>query len=132
MFRAVLDHPDLPVTLDDLGFDLADLFVKQRRNIALAANDLLTSLDDAVRAERIGLTREAERRLRFLPRFEDRLVRPFRDERRIRFELVDRTDRVERSLGYVSKAFFKVLDWSRHKNISHEQAPKALSVQQPD
>ena len=41
VLRAILDHPDLAVTLDDLSLDLADLFVDQRRDFTIAADDLL-------------------------------------------------------------------------------------------
>ncbi len=49
--RAILDHPDLPVALDDLRLDLADLFIDKRRNLAIAADDRLARLDHAVRAK---------------------------------------------------------------------------------
>lgn len=57
--RAILDHPYLAIAFDDLSFDLADVLVDQRRNLAVAAENLLTSFDHAVRAKRIRLSRES-------------------------------------------------------------------------
>ena len=118
--RTILDHPDLTIAFDDLSLDLADVLIDQRRYFALAREDLLTRLDHTVRAKRIGLPREAERRLRFLPRFEEWLVRPFRRERRVRLKLVDGLDRVERALGDVRQSFFEVFDRS-HEYYLHQQ-----------
>jgi hypothetical protein len=67
VLRTILDHPHLSVTLDDLSFDLADLFVNERRNVALAAEDLFACLDHAVRAKRIGRPGKSQRRFRLLP-----------------------------------------------------------------
>ncbi len=41
MLDAVLDHPDLAITLDDLGFDLADFFVHQNVDRKMAVENLL-------------------------------------------------------------------------------------------
>ena len=34
---AILNHPDLTVAFDDLGFDFADLIIDKRRNVTFAA-----------------------------------------------------------------------------------------------
>jgi len=119
---AILDHPDLTVALDDLRFDLADLFIDEGRDLAIAAQDLLAGLDHTIRTKRIGLAREAERRLRLLPGFEDRLIGPFRDERFAGLELVDRLDGVERAGSDVGQSFFKIFyrshDYSSPKIIT--------------
>src|SRR5688572_18234696 len=67
--RTILDHPYLPVPLNDLCLDLADLLINKRRNLAIAVDDRLARLDHTVRAKAVRLSREAERRLRLLPRF---------------------------------------------------------------
>ena len=79
--RAVLDHQDLAVALDDLGLDLPDLLAEQDLVVALAVEDLLARFAHAVRAERIGLARPAERRLDLLPGLQDGLIGPLRHER---------------------------------------------------
>jgi len=116
VLRTILDHPHLAVPLDDLCLDLADLLINKRRYIAIAIDDRLARLDHTVRAKRIRLPRKSQRWLRLLPRFQDRLIRPLRNERCVRLELVNRADSVKRSRRYVCKALFKVLDRSRHKN----------------
>src|SRR6266478_2940865 len=65
--RAVLDHPDLAIALDNLRFDLADLLVHKVAPVLFAVNDGFASLFDAIRTERIGLPRPAEGRLGLLP-----------------------------------------------------------------
>ena len=65
--RAFLHHQDLAVALDDIGFDLAQLFVLQDLDRQLAVDDLLADLGDALGAERIGLARPAQLRLLLLP-----------------------------------------------------------------
>jgi hypothetical protein len=79
---AILDHQDLAVALDDLGFDLAHLFVHQDRERLLAVENLLADLGDAARAQGIGLARPAQRGLGLLVRLEQRLFGPLRDKRR--------------------------------------------------
>ena len=85
---AVLDHQDLAVALQDRRGDFADLLVEQDRDVLLAVEDRLARLADARRAQRIGLARPAQRRLGLLPRLQQRLVRPLRDERRARVDAV--------------------------------------------
>ena len=63
---AVLHHDDLAVALEDGRFDLADLFVEEDADVFLAVQDFLPRLAHARRAERVGLARPAERRLRLL------------------------------------------------------------------
>ena len=79
--RAILDHQDLAVALDDLGLNLPDLLVQQDLVITLAVENLLARLAHADRAERVGLARPAKRGLHFLPGLLQRDVRPLRDER---------------------------------------------------
>src|SRR5207245_7447527 len=86
--RAVLHHPDLPVALDNLRFDRADLFVHQIAPILLAGNDRLARFFDARGTKRIRLPREAQRGLGLLPGFQQWLVRPLRRDRRIGIALV--------------------------------------------
>src|SRR5205085_6238988 len=98
---AVLDHPNLPVALYDLSLYLADLLrdedcgVNRRR-----AQDFVARLDDALGAQGVCRAREAERRLRLLPRLQKRLVRPLRRERLVRPELVEELYRVEKAAGH--------------------------------
>src|SRR2546422_11082504 len=54
---ALLDHPDLAVALNDLGLDLAHLFLNEISPVLFAAQDLFAGFLDATRAERIGLAR---------------------------------------------------------------------------
>ena len=65
--RAILHHQDLPVALDDFRLDLADLLVEEDRDVLLTVENLLARFARARRAERVGLARPAERRLRLLP-----------------------------------------------------------------
>ncbi len=60
---AVLDHPELAFAFDDLGLDLADLFVRQNVDRQVAVEDLLTNFRHALGTKRIGGARPAERRL---------------------------------------------------------------------
>src|SRR5690349_7992356 len=93
--RAILDHPDLAIALDDLRFDFADLFVHQVAPIFLAVDNGFTRFLDAIWTKRVRLPRPAERRLSLLPRLQERFVRPLRNERRIRVVLVEELNRVE-------------------------------------
>src|SRR5215470_14872218 len=86
---AFLHHPDLTITLDDLRLNFADLFVDEVTPVLFAVQDRLTGFFNAVRTERIGLPRPAERRLRLLPRLQQRLIRPFRGEGRVRIVFVE-------------------------------------------
>ncbi len=73
---AVLHHQDLAVAFDDLGLDLAHLFVQQDLVGQLAVNDLLADLGDAFGTERIGGARPAQGRLLLLVGLQQRLVAP--------------------------------------------------------
>src|SRR5262249_61818051 len=83
---------DLAVALENRRLDLADLLVQQDAHVLLAVEDRLPRFAHARGAERIGLARPAERRLRFLVRLENRLVGPRRRERRILFNLIQRVE----------------------------------------
>src|SRR5690606_32177213 len=117
VLRTILDHPYLAVAFDDLRFDLTDLFINKCRNVALARKYLFAGLDNAVRTQRIRLTRKTKRRLCFLPRFQKRLVRPLRNKRFIRLELIDRLDSFERAAGDIRQSLFKMLDWSHNYSV---------------
>src|SRR5215472_694770 len=93
--RAILDHPDLAVALDNLRLNLADLFVHQVAPVFFAVDDGFARLFDAIRTERVGLPRPAEGRLGLFPRLQERFVRPLWSERRIRVVLVEELNRVE-------------------------------------
>ncbi len=86
---AFLHHPDLTVALDDLRLDFADLLVHQVGPVLLAVHDRIARLFHAIRAQRIGRARPAERGLRLLPRLQQRLIGPFRSEGRIRIVLIE-------------------------------------------
>ena len=50
VLRTILDHPDLSIPLDDLCFDLADLFIHQVAPVLPAVKDRLPRFLYAVRA----------------------------------------------------------------------------------
>src|SRR6202521_4367895 len=93
--RAILHHPHLAVALDDLRLDFADLLVHQVAPVFLARDDGFAGFFPALGAKRIGLPREAQRRLGLFPRLQQWLVRPLRRDGRIRIALVEILDRVE-------------------------------------
>jgi hypothetical protein len=105
--RTILHHQDLAVALENGRLDLADLLVQEDADVLLAVENFLTRLARAGGAQRIGFTRPAERRLRFFVRFEQRLVRPFRRERRT---LVDLVQTVEDDPGAVRRDREPLLD----------------------
>ena len=70
---ALLHHHDLAVLLDDLGLDLAQLFVLQDLDRQLAVEDLLADIRDALGTERIGLARPAQLGLLLFPALEQGL-----------------------------------------------------------
>src|SRR5262249_14839750 len=74
--RAILDHQNLSVALNDLSFDLSYPLVTQDVHGKLAVKDSLADLRDALRAQAVGGPRPAERRLGLLPGFEQGFVRP--------------------------------------------------------
>jgi hypothetical protein len=114
VLRAVLDHQDPAVALDDLRLDLADLLVEQDLVVALPVEDLLPGLAHADRAERIGLARPAQRRLHLLPRFLQRQIRPPGHERVPGLHPVQRVERDPRPPRHVGKALLDVLDGFVH------------------
>ena len=79
---AVLHHQDFAVALDDLGLDLAHLFVEQDFVGQLAVENLLANLGDALGTERVRGARPAEGRLFLLPALLQGLVGPLGGERR--------------------------------------------------
>src|SRR5690606_14205787 len=109
---------DLSVAFDDLRLDLAHLLIDQRRNVSLTGQYLLARLNDTVRAKRIRLPRESQRRLRLLPRFQYRLVRPLRRKRRVRLKLVNRLYRLKNAARGIRQPLLKMLYRSHYYNIS--------------
>jgi hypothetical protein len=122
--RAILDHQDLAVALDDLGFDFADLFGEQDRVVALAVEDFLAGFTHADRTERIGLARPAERRLHFLPRLLQWPIRPLRDKARVRLDAVQCVEDDPRALGGHREALFDVLDRLMHVSSTLRTRPR--------
>ena len=110
MDRALFDHHDLAVFLDDVGLDLADLLVPQDLDRDLAIQNLLADLGDALGTQRIGLARPAEFRLLLFPTLEKRLIGPFRYESRIPVDgvqlVIDMPSGIRRHRNY----FLHVLD----------------------
>src|SRR5437899_9953380 len=96
---AVLDHPDLAVALDDARLDLAHLLVDEHLIVLVAYHDLLARFLHAGRAKRIGLPGPTQWRFRFLPGFQERLIRPFGGKGRIRIVLIEKLHRVLRYAG---------------------------------
>src|SRR5262249_54518435 len=95
--------------------DLADLLVEQDLVVLLAVDDGLPGLTHAVRAERIGFARPAERRLHLLPRLLQRELGPVRGERGIRLDAVQGVERDPGALGDQSQALLYVLNRLVHK-----------------
>jgi hypothetical protein len=81
VLRAVFDHQDFSVALDDLRFDLARLSVDEIVEIATTAEDLVAHLFHASRTEAVGLARPTERRQRALFLSDQRRGRPLRLDR---------------------------------------------------
>ena len=81
VLRTILDHPDLAIAFDDLGFDLADLLVEQLCPVRFAADDRFAGFLDALGAKRIGLARPTQRGFGLLPGLQQGLFRPFRSKR---------------------------------------------------
>ena len=86
---AVLDHEDLAVALDDLGLDLADLFVEEDLVGELAVDNLLADGGHAAGAEGVGGAGPAEGRLLFLVALEEGLVGPAGGEGFVGADLVE-------------------------------------------
>jgi len=89
VLRAVLDHPNLAVAFHDLGLDLAHFFVHQNVDGQMAIQNLLPNLRYALRTKRIGRAGPTQRRLRFFPGLEQRLLRPLWDRSIIRSNAVE-------------------------------------------
>ena len=92
----------LAVSLDDIGLDLTDFLVQQRRPILLAVDDGRTCFPDALRTQRVGLPGPAERRLSLLPGLLEWFLRPFRCEGGGRIVFVEVLNRVEGHAGAVA------------------------------
>src|SRR2546423_13101826 len=73
VLRAVFYHQDLPITLNNVGFNLARCFaIQQRRKGRGALQDSLANLRDTFWTEGVRLTGPAQWWLGFLPRLQDR------------------------------------------------------------
>ena len=92
---AIFHHPDFAIALHDLSLDFANLFIEENRNLFLAAENRFTSLSNAVWTKRVRNPWPAQRRFCLLPRFQQRLVGPFRCEGCVRLIPVENLDRVE-------------------------------------
>ena len=114
VLRAVLDHQDLAVALDDGRLDLANLFVEQHLVVALAVEDLLARFADARRAQRVGLARPAERRLHLLPGLLNRLVGPLGREGLGPLHRIERIEYDPRTPGRDREPLLDVLDRLMH------------------
>ena len=97
--RTLLDHPNLTVTLNDLGLDFAHFFIDQDLIIFLTLDNFLTCLNHALGTKRIGLPGPAQGGFGFLPRFQKRLVRPLGRETGIGSILVEKLKGLESRLS---------------------------------
>src|SRR5262245_10817439 len=120
MDRAILDHQNFAVALDDLRLDLAHLLVAQHVHRQFAVQDLLANLRDALRTQAVGSARPAESRLGLFPGFEQRLVRPSRGERRVRLDSIESLEYGPGRARRVGQAFFKVFYRSMHNYCSSD------------
>jgi len=107
--RAILNHQDLAIALNDLRFDLADLFIQKNLVGQLAIDDLLADLRHAFGTQRIGGTRPAEGRLFLLVRLQQGLIRPLRSKARVRANGVQLAKDAPAGLRAEDYAFFKEL-----------------------
>ncbi len=92
---ALLDHPDLPVALQDGGFDLAHLLVDEDPVVHFPVQNLLACLNDALGTEGVGRARPSQRGLGLLPRFQQGFIGPFGSEGRIGSVFVEELNDVE-------------------------------------
>jgi 3-deoxy-manno-octulosonate cytidylyltransferase (CMP-KDO synthetase) len=76
--------------------------------------NFLPGLTHADRTERIGLAWPTERRLGLLPGFQQRFVRPARNERCISADLVDAAEDSPGAIGHEGQTFFTILYWRMH------------------
>jgi hypothetical protein len=67
MLGAFLDHPDLAVSFNNVGFDLTHLLMEQLLPFGLAAGDCFPSFPHTFGAQGIGLAWPAKRRFCLLP-----------------------------------------------------------------
>ncbi len=63
----VLNHPNLAIALNDLSFNLSNLLIQENGNVLFTAENILSSLNDAVRTKRIGDSRPPQGRFSLLP-----------------------------------------------------------------
>ena len=113
--RTLLDHPDLVVSLHDRGLDFADLLGLEDRVVDFAVQDHLARFAHALRTQRIGLARPAQRGLRLLPGLEHGLFGPSGRERRIGIlASVQLAGDFPTRLGGLRQAPLKVLHRSVH------------------
>jgi hypothetical protein len=115
VLRAILDHQDLAVPLDDLSLDLSDLLLDQHREIGFAVDDLVARLGHALRTERVRGPRPSQRWLGLLPGLEERFVRPLRCERRSGTDAIQSFEDEPSTVGYEGYSLFSVLDRSMHE-----------------
>ena len=129
--RAVLDHQDFAVPLDDLRLDFAGPFLQQDAVILFAVDDLLADLRHATGAQRIGFPRPAQGRLRLFTRLQQRLVRPLgREGRILGNEVVNQTKNLPRPVGSNRHRLIQVFDGLMHSaNSSQQLAVLALTVE---
>ena len=125
---AFLYHEDLAVALNDLGLDFAHLLVAQDLDRHLAVEDLLTDFGDALRAEGVRLTRPSHLRLDLFPGLQERLVGPFRRERRVRADGVDLVVNEPRALRCDGDGLLDILNWF----VSHGQCFLAVEMDGAD
>ncbi len=106
---AVLHHQDLAVALDDLGLDLADLFIQQDFVGQLAVENLLANFGDALGTKRVCGARPAQWRLLFLVALQEWFFAPFRCKRRVGADAVQPLIDHPRALGPIYGGFLGVL-----------------------
>ncbi len=112
--RAILDHEDLAIALDDLRFDLAGLVGVENFERLLAVENLLPDLRDALRAQRIGCAGPAQGRLHLFPGLEERFFRPIRNEAGILPDLIEFIEDHPSRSGGSRQNFLGILDWLVH------------------
>src|SRR5713101_2580740 len=112
MLGTIFGHPNLAIALDNLGLDFTYMLVDEHADFLPARNDVFARLNNALRAKRICCAGEAQCGFRFLPRFQQGLVRPLGRERGVRLVFVHCLNRVEDSASHQRKALLKVFYWS--------------------
>src|SRR5262249_25678205 len=124
---AFLDHQNLPIALDNLGFDLARLIGVEHFERSLAIEDLLANLGDALRAQRISGTRPAEWRLRLFVALQQPLFGPGRNETRILFDLIELVENGPGRAGSYGKRLLCVFNRFVHARLTPSCASKVFS-----